>query len=332
MSRASHIESMTGYGETRATFMVGGAPLTAVCRVRSLNHRFLDIKVRLPRADLLALDAATRKRIGEILKRGAIELSISLETSDPGKVAGRTASSLSLSLSMINRPLAKAYWAAAKELSKVLKTKSTFSIEALLRLPGVLLPDAGSDLIKDLPDADIVAKLVDPALAELRDARQREGGKLQQHLLSLLDQLNTHLQAIIMLEGPEKERARHAMMERAQETLKLLNTAAGKTTSCSDDFSQRLREEAVFWIERRDFEEERIRLGIHLREMRTLVETGSVAGSPDGIGRKLEFLQQEILREINTLGTKAQTTQLTSHTIEMKAIVERLREQLANVA
>lgn len=304
----SESESMTGYGESRAKF----GTRTIICRARSLNHRFLDVKLRLPRPDLMALDLAIRKRLAELFKRGAIEVTVTVET-------GHESSETS-----INVKLAESYTNQAKRLAKKLKLgKTALSLDGLLRLPGVVAANGvADDLFAGTGDAEVIQQLILPALNALKNTRRAEGRKLYQILIGHLNEMGEHVEAIKALEQPEKEKARSQMIERAQETLKLLEGIRGQPIS--DEFATRLREEAVFWIERRDFAEERSRLELHLTEFRNQLKAESA-------GRKLEFLQQEILREINTLGTKSQSTSITSHTIELKAILERAREQLANV-
>lgn len=313
--RDSSLESMTGYGEARAT--VGGVMLH--CRAKSVNHRFLDVKLRLPRGELLGLDAAVRKRTAEIFKRGALEVTVSIEASSS---TGDT---------VINAAVAAERWKELQALSKKLgKGKKSAALEpsldSLMRLPGVIGQTSGeNELLTSEHEPELLAKVVEPALQQLKSSRLTEGGRLATHLLGLLDEMDAHVEEIRKLEGPEKERGRQLMMDRAQETLKLL-TGLGPNVS-TEEFAVRLREEAVFWIERRDFDEERMRLAMHLKDFRAqITNPGELSG------RKLEFIQQEILREINTLGTKAQSPAITTRTIELKTILERVREQLANVA
>ena len=308
------VESMTGFGESRAT--VDGKIF--ICRVRSLNHRFLDMKVRLPRSDWLNLDLAIRKYATETFKRGAVELTITTETSRD------------TSDTVINVKTAKAYWIEMTALAKSLKTKAAApSLEALLRLPGVVGGASLDSALVTVDEADVLKKLVVPALSALKTARRTEGSKLAKHILEMITLMEKHVAQIAALEGPEKEKARQAITDRANETLKLLRQIGAQGANDgkgTDEFAGRLREEAVFWIERRDFEEERMRLAMHLKSFRELL-----AGKDEVSGRKLEFIQQEILREINTLGTKAHSPPITAHTIELKTILERIREQLANV-
>lgn len=307
---------MTGFGEHRAKIN----DATYICRVRSLNHRFLDIKLRLPRTDLVSLDLATRKLLQDTFKRGAVELTLSIE-------ANRDSQDVTF-----NTKLAASYLKQSKALAKSLKLKqSAPSLDSILRLPGVVQSNAlggmlsgQDDAMTKLSDAEFIKKIIEPALKELKKSRRAEGQKLKAFLIKHLDEMDEHLKMVKELEVPEKERARTQIIERAKETVKLLTALS--STPTSDEFNSRLREEAVFWIERRDFAEERDRLGMHLKEFRNLILNGL-----ESAGRKLEFLQQEILREINTLGTKAQSPAITKHTIELKTILERIREQLANV-
>jgi large subunit ribosomal protein L28 len=308
---------MTGYGEARATIK----DFTIICRARSVNHRFLDVKTRLPRGENTFLDLAIRKQTSELFRRGAIDVSLSVETNEAALQQ------------LINFKTAEAYWAAAQTLSHSLAKKKKaaapkpLTLEGLLRLPGVVTTNrsdgfaSSEEALSTLEPETIVERAVKPALMNLRKSRVTEGKRLASHLLELTSQLEKHATDIRSLEGPEKERARALVTERIQATLTLLQ---GNPQSA--DFAARLREEAAFWVERRDFDEERVRLEMHLKTLRNIL-----MGKEEVSGRKLEFLHQELLREVNTLGTKSQSTAITGHTIELKTILERLREQLANV-
>lgn len=300
------IESMTGYGEAQAR--VAGTEV--LCRIRSLNHRFLEIKVRTPWPNMSGLEIAIRKRLGEAFRRGAIDVSLI------------TAAKRQERVSRVNYETAESYSKAARALSRKLGEKHPpLSLDTLLRLPGVVSSEDESDALKPEHEDQLLEKAVVPSIRALQKARQAEGKKLLTHLTTLLDQLEENTKRIAALEEPEKARAREQMKSRVEETLQLLGAAA------TDDFSARLNQEAAIWIERRDFDEERVRFGAHLSRVRQLLRSGA----PDGLGRRIEFFHQELLRETNTLGTKAQSTAVTEITVEMKALLERLREQIANV-
>lgn len=310
------IESMTGFGEARLKI----AGMRLLCRARSVNHRFLDVKLRVPRTDLMNLDLAIRKKLQSMFKRGAVELSVVIESGKEGVDAA------------INTRVAENYAKTARALAKKLRLKNQeLTLDGLLRLPGVVTIGSTGDTkvfeegFSEATADELLSKLIAPALEALKAARKSEGQTLALMITKHLDLMEDHLERIKALEGPEKERGRALIVERAQETVKILKSVSG--APISEEFMARLRDEAVFWIERRDFGEEKERLGMHLKEFRALLTKGSV----EGAGRKLEFTQQEILREINTLGTKSQSPAITKHTIELKTILERIREQLANV-
>lgn len=323
------IESMTGYAESRLSVpRPNQEPVALVCRARSLNHRFLDLKLRLPRSDSPALDLAIRKAAGERFKRGAIEVSVGLENAgaDPGSAPVA-----------VNAVLAQRHWKNLLDLHDILKIESPAglqpalpTIDTLLRLPGVVAPEGSEAQLASVPEKKILDELVAAALAGLKADRQREGAAIGAHLEKLLSEIDTAMLAIAALETPEKEKTRLALVDRAKKSLQLVaqgmsDDGQQASPALSMEFEGRLREEMAFWLERRDFEEERVRFKAHLARFRELIE------KPGAVGRQLEFVHQELLREINTLGNKAQSTAVSNHVVEIKALLERLREQLANV-
>lgn len=306
----SLLESMTGYGEHRAK--VGAHHF--ICRAKSVNHRFLDLKVRIPRSDWSELEVGTRKAAGEAFKRGAVEVTVSIEAA---KSTNETA---------VDAVAAKKFIDAANTLQKKLKLKpEKLTIETLMKMPGVI--QTSSTVTEDsLESADfkkILETVVTPALKALKAARYKEGRALLKHLQDMLKDFAAHAAAIGELEGPEKKLAVERMKERIEQTIEILGQKANDAS-----FQQKLSEEASFWIERRDFTEERVRLQMHIEHFSDELKNAK----EEGVGRKLEFLQQELLREVNTLGTKAQSPAITQHTIEMKSILEKMKEQLANVS
>ncbi|MBI2605210.1 MAG: DUF1732 domain-containing protein [Deltaproteobacteria bacterium] len=323
------IESMTGYAESRLPVSrANHEPAVLVCRARSLNHRFLDVKVRLPRSDSPALDLAIRKAAGRSFKRGAIEVSVGFEN------AGADLSGAPVA---VNAVLAQKHWKSLLDLHDILKIESPAgmqpelpTIDTLLRLPGVIASDGTEASLTSVPEKKIVDELVAVAFAGLKADRQREGAAIRIHLEKLLSEIDAAMQAIGALEASEKEKTRLTLVDRAKRSLQLIAQGmSGDGTQASPalaaEFGSRLREEMAFWLDRRDFEEERVRFNAHLARFRELLEKS------DAVGRQLEFVHQELLREINTLGNKAQSTAVSNHVVGIKAVLERLREQLANV-
>lgn len=305
---------MTGFGEAR--LKVGSTVL--VCLIRSLNHRFLEAKVRVPTSSLLGLEMAIRKLLSEEFRRGSFDVVISFSQ------AQGAARSIHF-----DEKQAKTYIELCQSVQKKLtrgQTCAPLSMDALFRLPHVLTELEPEKLVNE---ESILKKVVLPAIESLRKARLQEGVKLKEHLLKLTTNLETELCKIKQLEQPEKENARIRLTERANETIK---TFFSQSTSPQllEEFGKRLREEAAFWIERRDFEEERVRFETHLGSLKALLNQRS-SSNQDSLGRRLEFLHQELFREVNTLGTKAQSTRIASHVLEIKSTLERFKEQIANV-
>jgi len=303
---------MTGFG--RAEYKTSNLVFTA--QVRSVNHRFLDIKVKLPRSEWVALDHRVRKIVSQKCSRGSVEVSVSV-----APLGSKHAAAQSLQLDTVDAFIQQIdHWKKQKRKKRTW-LKETVQLDTLLRMPGVFGNTVTSVLDQFTDEAKLLECLVEPALEELQKSRTSEGSALQKHIRSLLDQLRIQLQAIIKLEPLEQSRVRDSLAERIKATLELL----GKT-NVSDDFAKRLNEEAAFWIDRRGTEEERVRFEAHLVAFENTLqkETGPK-------GRKLEFLQQELHREINTLGNKTQNAEIAEHVLTIKSLLENLKEQLANV-
>lgn len=306
----SRILSMTGYGH--AEYKTASLLFTA--QARSVNHRFLDVKVKLPRSEWMQLDYRIRKLIADKCSRGSIEILISVEP-----IASKSSSGQTLQPTVLNHLLGEIEgW--KKKQKKRTWFEDTVSLDTLLRLPGAF-GNAVSSALESFDENDLLETLVTPALENLCKSRALEGTALNSHITDILTKMDRHLHEITGLEKQERLKVRDVMRERIESTLELIGKAAS-----SDEFSKRLSDEAAFWIDRRSFEEERIRLKAHFETFRSILEA---ATAPKG--RKLEFLQQEMHREVNTLGNKAQSSAIADQTLAMKSLLEALKEQLANV-
>lgn len=301
---------MTGFGQ--AEYRTPRLKFSA--QARSVNHRFLDIKLKLPRSEWMALDHAARKKVSEKFARGAIEVLVTVEA-----LSAKNSGAQSVQFSVIENILDQVQ---AWQKKKKMKT-APVSMDTLLRLPGVFANPVAAEL-EDFDESVLVSKLIEPALESLAKARAAEGVALKTHLLDLLRQMRQHAEKIASLESEEQERTHKTVLERVQRTLELLGKAS---QGSAEEFTKRLHEEAAFWIDRRSFEEERVRFAAHLDSFEKALE----ATTPGPKGKKLEFLQQELHREVNTLGNKAQSTKIAEHALALKSIIENLKEQLANV-
>jgi uncharacterized protein (TIGR00255 family) len=293
------MKSMTGYG--RGTCEVAGRRL--VVEVRSVNHRFLELKLRLPWADAAVeahVTAAVRARLG----RGAITVSVR----DEGGGAAQTVHA--------DLALARQYHQALVDLRGALGVEEPISLALVVAQPGVITVGEG------VTDSEALWRAVEPGLKQSLDAliaaRAREGEVLRADLRARLDALTTlhHDLGALTAEAPESYRKK--LRERLDRALK-----AGDPVAALEP--QRLAQEVAILADKADVTEELTRMAAHVAEARRLTDE-------DGAnGRRLDFLTQELNREVNTIGAKSQSAAVAARVVDAKAEVERLREQIQNV-
>ncbi|HTQ86882.1 MAG TPA: YicC/YloC family endoribonuclease [Candidatus Solibacter sp.] len=292
---------MTGYAQSRAE--ENGLALRV--SIRSVNHRFLDLHVRLPEG-LEPLEPRLRQRVRQHVRRGHVDVTLRIETTGPATV-------------QLNQQLAAAYARAAQDLSREFSTPPTIDFVALLRLPGVVT-GTGVPCEEEVERAaGLALRCLDDALARLDEMRSAEGASLAAEMRGRLGAIASHAKEIEKL--AETLRPDHArrLSERLAELLG--NTAIDPG---------RLAQEAALLAERSDVSEEVARLRSHLQQFDALLEKDPEAG------KKLDFLLQEMQRESNTMlsktpGVESQGMAITDLALEVKAEVERLREQMQNV-
>jgi uncharacterized protein (TIGR00255 family) len=287
--------SMTGYGIHSA--QVG--PATIVVEARALNHRFLDVRTRLPLAlvdHAAVVDEVARK----LLVRGRVELTARVE----GALAGRIA---------LDRQRAKAALSALQELRDELAVREPVPLSLLAAVPGLFVEEARDpvDMQKALQEA---ARGACQALVSMRRA---EGTSLARDLSERI----AHMGAL----GDRVRERADGLSERHRHKLRTRIAALLAGTGVNLD-PGRLEQEVALLAERADVSEELTRLDSHCRQFDSLVR-----GGDEPIGRRLEFLLQEMAREVNTLGSKVDDLDLTGSMLELKAELERLREQVQNV-
>ncbi|MFL5248901.1 MAG: YicC/YloC family endoribonuclease [Myxococcales bacterium] len=290
------IRSMTGFGAGRGE---QGGEAVAV-EVRAVNGKFCEVRARLPR-ELSALEPALGKVVKARITRGAVDVTVRHESA-----------SLTGSVPAINLPLATAYAKALREMQVALGLGGELKLGDLVALQGVV------GLTDRPPDAAAAEKAVmsalDEALSALEQMRDREGESLARDLLGRLAAIETSLEAIRDLSPRSVEAYRDRL------TARIAELSRGTTAD-----PIRLAQEVAFFADRVDISEELTRLASHLSQMRALIEAGGPAG------RKLEFLVQELNREVNTIGSKSQNATISARVVELKAELERIREQIANV-
>jgi uncharacterized protein (TIGR00255 family) len=290
---------MTGYG--RAEAILGGRKY--VVEIKSLNHRYLELSLRIP-ANLLPLELEIKKKINEQLIRGRIDVTIRRETYS-GMEDTR--------LLEVNLPLVKNYYDLLIQLKDLFNLKEDITLDMMAGLKDVFIPlETLEDEITVLWEG--LAGVLSNAIAALIDMRQKEGEVLGQDLKARLYLINEHLDEIdaraprIVLEYQKR------LVERIRELMD------GMVIDES-----RLSQEVAIMAEKSDITEEIVRFGSHIKQFLEMLK------SPEAIGRKVDFLIQEMNREVNTIGSKSSDAEVSCHVIEIKSELAKLREQVQNL-
>lgn len=297
------IKSMTGFGSAVENDPALGE---ISVEVRSLNNRFLDFSVRLPR-ELNALEPRIREDVKKRLRRGKVDMYIRYAPAPEAQA-----------LYNINGAALRHY---ASQVSIALSDMHTIDTEqldlgALLQLPGVVAP--GPVAAEDGPLTQLVARAVDSALQALEQARAAEGRDLTAAILQHLEILMT-LRAVV-------EQVKDELLADYRNRLKERIEVLGKTLEATLD-PIRVETEIMFFADKSDITEELVRLDAHLKSFRTMVQRDT--GEP--VGKSMDFLVQELLRETNTIGNKARGVAVASNIVLMKSEIEKIREQVQNL-
>lgn len=290
------IKSMTGYG--RARELLNKRDITV--EVRSVNNRYLDCTVKMPRMYAFAEDAV-KQHVQKAISRGKVDVFITVDASaaDVAKVT-------------VNRELAAQYAAALQELAGVCGTEPHVTPEQLSRFPDVLtVTKADEDL--ETVSADLCAVL-DKALAAYNEMRAVEGAKLAEDIGNRLVYIENYTSQV-------EERSPQTVAEyRAKLTARMEEVL--QSTSIDP---QRILTEAAIYADKVAVDEETVRLRSHVAQLRTMI------ASDEPMGRKMDFLIQEVNRESNTIGSKCNDVAIAQVVVGLKAEVEKMREQVQNV-
>lgn len=290
------IRSMTGYG--RAVRTLNGREITV--ELRSVNNRFLDCNVRLPRAYSYAEDAVKQK-IKEQVARGKVDVFVSVNA------AAEDAVKVSL-----NRPVAEGYLAALRALVSEYGLRDDLSAMSLARMPDVFLIEKPEQDEKQ-NTADLVA-VTQEALDAYNRMRQTEGA-------ALADDLRSHAAVILSYVERVEQRSPVTLAEyRARLEAKLREVLENRSVD-----EARIVTEAAIFADKIAVDEETVRLRSHLAQLDSLLAVGGP------IGRKLDFLLQEMNREANTVGSKGNDLEQARNVVEIKAELEKIREQIQNI-
>ena len=295
---------MTGYAVSSRESEAG----TLTLELRSVNSRFLDLQFRI-NDDLRSLEPMLREAIMARVSRGKVECRLSFGRKEK--------SSTSLG---VDGTLLSALHIAQQDVVSRFPEARPMSVNELLRWPGVL---AESELSQDTLQADVQSTLT-TTLDGFLESRQREGAALETMLLSRITDIEAIVEQITPLVPKAVEQFRQKAIERLQEALGL---ALGESSSSAnlEDMQDRIRQEVTLYGIRVDVAEELTRLSGHLTETRAILKKGGQ------VGKRLDFMMQELNREANTLGSKAAVKELSDASMQMKLLIEQMREQVQNL-
>jgi len=290
------VKSMTGYG--RAREMRNGRDITV--EVRSVNNRYLDCTVKMPRAYIFAEDRM-KAHVQQAISRGKVDVFVTIDASaaDEAVVA-------------VNEPLARGYYEALTRLKTMFSLPGEVTPEVLAKFPDVLAVTKAEEDVEAIA-ADICAVL-DDALAAYNDMRAVEGEKLAADVAGRVTTIETVV-------GKVEERSPQTVAAYRQRLEAKMQEVLQSTTI---DESRILTEAAIF-ADKIAVDEETVRLRSHIAQLRAML------ASDEPVGRKLDFLIQEVNRECNTIGSKCSDLTIAQDVVNMKAEVEKIREQVQNM-
>ncbi len=290
------VKSMTGYGRARET--LNGRDITV--EVRSVNNRYLDCTVKMPRTYVFAEDAI-KSRVQKAISRGKVDVFVSIDTSGAD-----------VSVVAVNEALARSYYEALKQIKTTLQLEGEITPMALAKFPDVLsVTKAEEDLESVAAD---ICQVLEQALWAYNEMRAVEGVRLAEDITGRVATIEAVVTKV-------EERSPQTVAEYRARLTNKMNEVLQSTTI---DESRILTEAAIF-ADKIAVDEETVRLRSHIAQLRSMVQ------SSEPVGRKLDFLIQEVNRECNTIGSKCNDLTIAQDVVNMKAEVEKIREQVQNI-
>jgi len=286
---------MTGFGQAKAQY----EDKTIKIDIRTLNGKSTDVRLKVPN-QYRSLEMTIRKEVINQLQRGKIDVNLSVE------------SPLGEEKYTLNPTLIKSYYSELKEVNDALQANATDLLQLVMRIPNVV-STSESELSDN--ETELVKTLVEKACSALMDFRAEDGKSLSDDLLTQVGNISTLLDKLPTYEESRLENLRSRLTANIQKELKQERID-----------NSRFDQELFYYIEKLDISEEKTRLAQHLKYFKEVVENTE---SPKG--RKLTFIGQEMGREINTLGAKAQDTNIQKLVVNMKDSLEKIKEQIANI-
>ncbi len=291
-ARFAMILSMTGYAAVAGELSFGGLNI----ELRSVNHRYLDLQFRIP-DDLRMLEAALRERLASRISRGKVECRIGFNRLPAAQ-----------STLQLNEELLRQLGQLDEKVRGALPAAEPLGVSDVLRWPGIL----GNDILPLEELQERCLQLLEQALKDFNGARGREGEKLKAVLLERIERM----ESIVLAVAPRIPQLVLAYQEKLAVRLK---------EALLDSESERLKQELVMFAAKIDVDEEIQRLTAHLAELRRILAKGGA------VGKRLDFLMQELNREANTLGSKSVDMEVTQGAMELKVLIEQMREQIQNI-
>ncbi len=290
------VKSMTGYGRAEETF--NGCTITV--ELRSVNNRYLDCNVRIPRLYLFAEDAI-KTRVQDTISRGKVDVFVTLDSTGAEKMQVS-----------VNKPMADGYYTALKKLAEDYSLTDDISVSLLSRFPEVLLAEKAEEDVEQM--AKDICSVLDRALADFDQMRTREGERLKADVLARAAIIEDKV-ALVEQRSPQTVAEYRAKLEARMNEV-LSNTQLDPA---------RIVTEAAIFADKVAVDEETVRLHSHIDQLRGMLDKGGATG------RKLDFLIQEFNREANTIGSKCSDLEISGHVVDIKAEIEKIREQVQNI-
>ena len=291
------MKSMTGFGKRESLCqgtMVG-------VEIRSVNHRFCEMMMRLPKP-LSHMELGLKEQVKRICERGRIELTVTMNGGGSG--ANKTL--------QVDRAMASRYVQGLRDLQREFKLSGTVDVNVVAGFRDLFFTSEESTVIKDVPK--VVEGLVQRALTDLEKMRKKEGTALQKDLLQRVQIVEGRLQVI-------QQRIPLALQVSADR----LKARVAKLLEGERVNEDRIAQEIAMLAERSDVTEELTRLKSHVAQFHSALK------SKDPVGKRLDFLLQEMGREVNTIGSKASDSEISAQVVDLKSELEKIREQVQNI-
>ena len=290
------LKSMTGYGRTQK--ILNGRDI--LVEIRSVNHRYYEYSSRIPRT-YSYIDEKLKSLLKQKVSRGKVDINVSINN-----IEGRDTEIA------INKGVAEGYVNALRSVAEELNLRDDIALSKLIKLPDIFnvqkTPDDEEQVWND------VAEVAENALERFVEMREKEGEKLRTDVLEKTSLILEMVGKVEELSPKTTENYRNRLYQKLSEILE-----------SKDIDNQRIITEAAVFAEKIAVDEETVRLRSHISQLTDLLDSG------DAIGRKLDFIVQEMNREVNTIGSKAQDLKITKLVVDMKAELEKIREQIQNI-